>query len=73
LQIQAGLSKARAQAPYRCRSRRHPRLGERPGDTVNIASLIERLADPGLVITKSVFDAVKNHIELTWSTWARRS
>jgi TolB-like protein/class 3 adenylate cyclase/tetratricopeptide (TPR) repeat protein len=35
------------------------------GDTVNIASLIERLADPeGLVITKSVFDAVKNHLDL---------
>lgn len=35
------------------------------GDTVNIASFIERLADPdGLVITEAVNDAVRSHIDL---------
>ena len=35
------------------------------GDTVNIASFIERLADPeGLVITEAVFEAVHGHIDL---------
>ncbi|HZD51500.1 MAG TPA: adenylate/guanylate cyclase domain-containing protein, partial [Woeseiaceae bacterium] len=35
------------------------------GETVIIASLIERLADPeGLVITKSVYDAVRGKIDL---------
>lgn len=35
------------------------------GDAVNIASFIERLADPeGLVITEPVFEAVRRHIDL---------
>lgn len=35
------------------------------GDTVNVASFIERLADPeGLVITQSIFEAVSGQIEL---------
>lgn len=35
------------------------------GNTVNVASSIERLADPeGLVITKPVYDAVQGHIDL---------
>ena len=39
--------------------------GHAYGDTVNIASFIERLADPeGLVITESVHDALHGHIDL---------
>lgn len=35
------------------------------GDTVNIVSFIERLADPaGLVITEAVYDSVQSHIDL---------
>ena len=35
------------------------------GDTVNIVSFIERLADPdGLVITEAVYDAVRSHVDL---------
>ncbi len=35
------------------------------GDTVNIVSFIERLADPdGLVITEAVYDSVRTHIDL---------
>lgn len=35
------------------------------GDVVNIASFIERLADPeGLVITQPVYDAVHEHVDL---------
>ncbi len=35
------------------------------GDTVNVVSFIERLADPeGLVITEAVYDAVRPHIDL---------
>lgn len=35
------------------------------GDAVNIASFIERLADPdGLIITEPVYHAVRNHIDL---------
>ena len=35
------------------------------GDAVNIASFIERLADPeGLVITQPVYESVRDHIDL---------
>ena len=40
--------------------------GHAYGNTVNIASFIERLADPeGLVITESVYDSVRGKMDLT--------
>ena len=39
--------------------------GHAYGDAINIASFIERLADPaGLVITQSVYEAVRDHVAL---------
>lgn len=39
--------------------------GHAYGDAINIASFIERLSDPaGLVITQSVYEAVRDHIDL---------
>ncbi len=39
--------------------------GHAYGDAINIASLIERLADPqGLVITESVYDAIRGQVDL---------